>query len=84
MRFSSHPIQKIIFEDLKSTRARAPRSLKTARKVLGKTHSRRSSEELEDDFRSTWKPALLGYEELEGLLGIDPQVPARKTKSDSY
>jgi hypothetical protein len=66
------PIQKIFFEDLKSTRARAPRSLETARKVLEKTHSRRSLEELEDDSRSTRKSTLLGYEELGGLPGIDP------------
>jgi hypothetical protein len=34
-------------------------------------------------------PAVLGYEELEGLSGIDPlgtarKLPVRKKKSDSY
>jgi hypothetical protein len=34
-------------------------------------------------------PAVLGYEELGGLLGIDPlgtarKLPVRKKKSDSY
>jgi hypothetical protein len=74
---------------MKSTRGRAPCSLEVAKKVIGKTHSRQSSEELEDDSKSTQKPALLGYEELGGLSRIDPQVPARKLpmkkkKSHSY
>jgi hypothetical protein len=69
---------------LKSIRARAPHSLEAAWNVLGKTYSRSISEELEDDSSSTWKPAVFGYEELESLSGIDPQVPARKRKSSSY
>jgi hypothetical protein len=81
---------KIIFlKHLKSTRARPSRNLEAARKVLGKTHSKRSSKELEDDSRSNQKSALLSYEESGGLSGIDPQVPARKLfarkkKSVSY
>jgi hypothetical protein len=67
--------RKIIFEDLKCTWARAPRVLEIARKVLGKTYSRPSSEELEDDSINTWKPALLGYEKLGGLSWIDSHVP---------
>jgi hypothetical protein len=47
--------------------ARAPHSLETAWKVHGKTNSRQSSEDFDDDSRSTWKPAVLGYEELGGL-----------------
>jgi hypothetical protein len=63
---------KIIFlKDLKPTRARALRSLNAARKVLGKIHSRQSSEELEDDSRSIRKHALLSYQNLGGLSGID-------------
>jgi hypothetical protein len=77
------------FWRFKLLRAWAPHSLKAVRKVLGKTHCRQSLEELEDDYRSTWESALLGYEEFGGLLGIDPQVfvrklPVRKNKSDSY
>ena len=66
---------KIIFEDLKSTRARAPRSLEAARKYSGDIFQ---DEELEHDSRITRKPAVFGYETLGGLSEIDLWVPTRK------
>jgi hypothetical protein len=56
----------------------APHNLETAKEELGKHLQDEVSEELEDTSKSTRKPALLGYEELQGLLGIDPQVSVRK------
>jgi len=46
---------------------KAPHSLDAARKVLGRHLQDGVLEELEDAFRSTRKPVVLGYEELRGL-----------------
>jgi hypothetical protein len=78
-----------IKEDMKTIQGMSSSQPRGSQESTWKTPSRRSSEELEDAFRSTRKPAVLHYEELGGLLGIDPQVPARKLlagkmKLDSY
>jgi hypothetical protein len=40
---------------------------------IRKAPSRQSSEKLEDAFRSTRKPVVLDYEELEGLSDLGPR-----------
>ena len=52
-------------------------SLKAVRKVLGR-HILDEVQGLEDDFKSTQKPAVVRYEALEGLLEIDLWIPTRK------
>jgi hypothetical protein len=51
----------------------APRSLETAKEVLGRYLQDGVPEELEDAFRNTRKPAVLDYEELEALSGPGPR-----------
>ena len=56
----------MIFEDFKTTGARAPCNLGAAKKVFKKYKMKFNG--LEDGFRSTREPALLGYEELGWLV----------------
>jgi hypothetical protein len=52
---------------LKTTRGLSTSQPRTAKEVLGRHLQDKVYEELEDDFRSAWKAAVLGYEELGGL-----------------
>jgi hypothetical protein len=68
---------------LKLFGAWAPHSLDAIKEVLEEDLQDRVSEEVED------YSAVLGYEELGDLSGIDPlgtarKLPVRKKKSDSY
>ena len=63
-----HPIYiKIISEDLKSTRPRAPCSLKAARKVLRRYILGEVQKNLRMTSKVLEKPSLLDYEVLGGL-----------------
>jgi hypothetical protein len=65
--WSASFIASHIKEDLTTTHGMSTSQPRCSQESTRKTPSRRSSEELEDTFRSTWKPAVLNYEELGGL-----------------
>jgi hypothetical protein len=59
------------------------------RKYSNKTFRTEFQKKLKATSEVLEMPAVLGYEELEGLLGIDPlgtakKLPVRKKKSDFY
>jgi hypothetical protein len=54
-------------EDWTTTRGMSNSQRQCSQRSTRRTLSRCSSGELEDAFRSTWTPAVLGYEELGGL-----------------
>jgi hypothetical protein len=66
-------IAPYIKEDLKTTRGMSTSEPQYCQGSTRKTPSRRSSEEIEDAFRSTRKPAVLDNEELEGLSDPGPR-----------
>jgi hypothetical protein len=73
LKFGGYSIWSAIFiaphikEDLKLLGAYAPHSLEAAKEVLKRHLQDEVSEGLEDDFKNTRKPTVLGYEELGGL-----------------
>jgi hypothetical protein len=66
-------IEPRIKEDLTTTRGIITSQPGCSQGNTRKIPSRWSSRELEDAFRSTWKPAVLDYEELGGLSDPDPR-----------
>jgi hypothetical protein len=62
-----------IKEDLKTNQGMSTSQPRSSQGSTRKTPSRRSSEELEDAFRSTWEPAVLDHEELGSLSDPEPQ-----------
>jgi hypothetical protein len=79
LRLSGYSIWSAIYiaphvkEDLRLLGARAPHNLEAIKEVLGRHFQDGVSEELEDGFRSTRNPAVLGYEELGGLSDSGPR-----------
>jgi hypothetical protein len=71
--WSASLIAPHIKEDLITTRDMSTSQPRCSQESTQKTPSRWSSEELEDAFRSTRKPAVLNYEELEGLSNPGPR-----------
>jgi hypothetical protein len=68
--WSASLIAPYIKKDLKNTRDMSTSHPQYSQESTRKILSRRSSEELEDGFKSTWKPTVLGYEG--GLSWIHP------------
>jgi hypothetical protein len=68
--WSASLIAPHIKEDFTTTRGMSTSQPRYSDGSTQKTHSRWSSGELEDAFRSTQKPAVLDYEELGGLSDI--------------
>jgi hypothetical protein len=78
LRFGGYSIWSASFitphikEDWKTTRGMSTSQSRCSQGSIRKTPSRWSSGKLENAFRSTRKPAVLDYEELGGLLDLQP------------
>jgi hypothetical protein len=71
--WSASSIAPHIKKDLTTTWGMSTSQPRCSQGSTRKTPSRWSSVELEDAFRSTWKPTVLNYEELGGLSDLGPR-----------